>query len=507
MPFVCEPSQSLFLHDDEARYFQVFCARADAELSGCFGSSFWTRRVLQECHSEKAIRRVAVALGALYTARECAGRLAPTLPSSSRASRAARARSHWEAAFHQYGQALKAARLLPGQSVRSYQTRLMASILFACFDSFVGAPEYAIQQIQNGLRLLGELQSQSPGSGHCSPGFGHVEEDLVVVLTRLVIQAKSYDMAFHFPQPNVIRLEAPTQTAHGSPACPRGAPPALPWPPLSLPRRFASLEDARTASDRLCEMLVRFIERLQANKNKDLGSALALGNVLPASWERLGEGFQHELDSWSAAFEPIFGARADASISHRQRSAIATLKMFQMNIEIIFLMMFCATEMQFDAYMSHFGAIVRLGWEVLEADTQRAAAEHSPGASPPHHVRPTFSADMGIVPPLFVVATKCRHPGLRRQAIQILRSSARREGMWDSELAARIGQWIMEVEEHGEQLSPGGALARSIPEERRVTVQTVKFSLCNRWVSLSVGSRVPCEGSRDHRLRRARIVW
>lgn len=50
----------------ELRYFQLFQSQAAPKLSGPFSSQFWTRLVLQESHSEPAIRHAVVAVGALH---------------------------------------------------------------------------------------------------------------------------------------------------------------------------------------------------------------------------------------------------------------------------------------------------------------------------------------------------------------------------------------------------------------------------------------------------------
>lgn len=177
------------------------------------------------------------------------------------------------------------------------------------------------------------------------------------------------------------------------------------------------------------------------------------------------------------------------------------------------------------------------------------------------HIKPSFSADLGIVPPLFVVATKCRDPTVRRQAIQLLMSSSRREGMWDSELIARIGMWIMAIEEEdtgvnnesprlsissagtfsagspgarsngsadfGDNipLGPGGnarynsirressfangsALSRKIiPEEKRVMVRAVEFDLRERTATLQCGSRDLTPGMPDFKTRVTQFAW
>ncbi|KAF3057829.1 hypothetical protein CFAM422_012134 [Trichoderma lentiforme] len=519
MPFVYEPSHNLALMHTESLYFDLFRVQTASELSGYFDSTFWTQRVLQECHFEPSIRHAVVALGALYKTLEqsCEPDSTP-LPGAM--SRFDSVMCHWQVAVRKYSEACNAMLHLSGNKLATNKTRLMASVLLACFDSFIGDHRQAIVQIQTGLGLLARIQydrTQAPQSNE------RVEEDLLIIFTRLAIQAKSYDMAFHFPHPYVIQLGPQSLQDPSSPLSDMGSP----QPSRLIPHQFSSLREARLASDQLCEMLLRFIEHLQHAKKEP-------SYTLPPSWRQLGATFQGQIDSWSEAFEPIFQSRLQPGMNLLEKSGIAALKMFQINTNVIFLTIFCDAEVQFDGFLPHFKAIVSLGWEVVGDDEKRAATERCPdpqrckqqhstplpafraGKYTAHHIKPSFSADLGIVPPLFVVATKCREPNVRREAIQLLRSSARREGMWDSELTANIAQWIMEVEESEnpfpEMNLPGGPTqavlpSRAIPEEKRIMVQSVDFDLRERFAQLTVGSRDLRQGMKDRRHKATRITW
>jgi hypothetical protein len=514
IPFVYEPSHNLALMHTESLYFDLFRVQTASELSGYFNMNFWTQRLLQECHFEPSIRHAVVALGALYKTLEqsCEPDL-PPLPGAM--SKMESVMCHWQVAIRKYSEACNAMLLLSGDKISTNKTRLMASVLLACFDSFIGDHRQAIVQIQTGLRLLARIQDDRARHPHSSE---RVEEDLLVIFTRFAIQAKSYDMAFHFPHPYVIQLGPQSLNDPSSPLSDSGSP----QPSSPIPHQFSSLREARIASDQLCEMLLRFIEHLQA-------AAKEPSYTLPPSWLQLGATFQTQIDSWTKAFEPIFRSRLQPGINLIEKSAIAALKMFHMNTNIVFLTIFCKTEVQFDAFLPHFKEIVGLGWEVVGDDEKRAAPDRCPDpqrcqhqhdnprtAFSTHNIKPSFSADLGIVTPLFVVATKCREPTVRREAIRLLKSSARREGMWDSELAANIAQWIMEIEEsddpfpgahhHGENphaVSP----SRSIPEEKRIMVQSVDFDLRARFADLTVGSRDARRGVQDQRHRTTRITW
>ncbi|OLN81368.1 Transcriptional regulatory protein moc3-like protein 11 [Colletotrichum chlorophyti] len=556
------PTSNLQLTPQEGLYFQLFRSHTANELSGYFDSVFWTRTVLQECHSENAIRHAVVALGALYKTLEQSCESPPGSPSAS-ASRIEGAHRHWEVAVKQYSEAINALVHLK-QDQRSHRTLLMASVLLACFDSFVGDHRQAIRQIQTGLGLLEKLREERRMS-FLPVSEEPVEEELVTMFTRLAIQAKSYDMAFHFPEPYVIRLTPQKPELPQSPPSDAGSSPSS-MSNCSMPEQFLNLMEARVAWDKLLEKMLRMTETLFVYQ-KSTGANGPMG-VLPKWMKQHGMAFKGQLDAWSEAFEYLLESRTAPGISHQEKAGIAVLKMFQIMSQILFLMTYSDSESQFDFFQPQFKAIVDLALEVVGDEERRAAAKRCPDPNfCPHrhnhspdifggqdyntyHIKPSFSADLGIVPPLFVVATKCRQPVIRRQAIQLLRSSARREGMWDSELTARIGQWVATIEEEEDNnapspemrtnhmngnarqgsadfgdvpLGPGGnarwdgrrdsvipgliKAKRSVPEEKRVMVRAVDFDLRARFARLQVGTRGIITGEPDMRSRVTQITW
>ncbi|KAI1074144.1 hypothetical protein F5B20DRAFT_469398 [Whalleya microplaca] len=554
----------------EGQYFQLFREHTANELSGFFDSSFWTRCVLQECHAEEAVRHSVVALGALYKTLDKMSESPPSSPSDvvDATDHAAR---HWEVAFKHYSLALKSMISTTSQDQTTQRMSLMATVLLACFDSFIGDHKKAIMQIQSGLRLLETLRAERRNSFLPRPEEP-VEQDLIQMFTRLAIQAKSYDMAFHFPQPFVIRLTPQHNDYPMSPSSDGGSP--VSTSQAQIPEVFQSLIEARLAWDTLCEQMMRFTE----NMFKFTTTGMSPMGVLPNSLKQYGKGFGDKLEAWSRAFESILMSRTAPAKSSQEKIGIAVLKMNQIMGQILFYMTFSDSELQFDGFLSYFRDIVNLAMEVVGDEERRAAAKRCPnpdfcqhqsahpdifgGQYTARHIKPSFSADLGIVPPLFVVATKCRDPLIRRQAIQLLRTSSRREGMWDSELTARIGMWITEIEEdngpddpiHQQSsspdtrrystasptttrstrspsfgddvpLGPGGnarwgsrresvqiathnrSERRPIPEEKRVMVRSVEFDLRDRVATIQCGTRGLIPGMHDLRNRATRIEW
>ncbi|KAL1868264.1 hypothetical protein Daus18300_005988 [Diaporthe australafricana] len=563
--------------EQDGLYFQLFQAHTANELSGYFDSTFWSRLVLQECHSEAAVRHAVVALGALYKTLDKHCESPPSSPAAAAVAAVDSAKQHWEVAVRSYSSACTSLFSVAGQDSSANRTRLMASVLLACFDSFIGDHKQAIKQIQIGLGLLEQLRAQRRRAFLSRPEEP-VEDEIIQMFTRLAIQAKSYDMAFHFPKPYVIQLIQPS-TDPSSPSSEVGSPLSLHQDPI--PDQFESLHEARIAWDTLCEQMFRFTERLfaQASQDGPMG-------VLPSSLRQYGLSFRGRIEAWADAFEHILSSRFSPGVSSQEKAAIAVLKMFQIMGQVLFLMTFSDSEQHFDVFQPQFKTIVDLGLEVVGDEERRAAEKRCPNPRTCHHhdsqepdifggqtymanhIKPSFSADLGIVPPLYVVATKCRSPLLRRQAIQLLRSSSRREGMWDSELTARIGMWIMNIEEEddhatimtpgrspadsfsdaggfspqpmstngmsprsrqangsvelGDNLGPGGnarwdmrcestasltAPQKTVPETKRVMVKAVEFDLKKHSAVLQCGSRSTAAGSPDLKTRVTQIIW
>lgn len=563
------PSTNLPFNQQEGLYYQLFQERTASELSGFFDSLFWSRGVLQECYSEAAIRHAVVALGALYRTLEKTCESPPGSPTTTHHSNPVDTPlKHWEMAVNKYSHACQEL-CAPGSQITD-RTRLMGSVLLACFDSFVGDHRQAIKQIQTGLRLLEQLRVVRRREFLSKPEEP-VEEEIIQMFTRLAIQAKSYDMAFHFPHPYVIRLnEAPRGADATSPSSEGSSPVSLHHDPI--PERFLSSKEARLAWDALVERIFRFTETMFSHvSNGPMG-------VLPLVLKKHGAGFGNQIEAWSKAYEHILASRTAPGVSSQEKTAIAALKMAQIMSQVLFLMTFSDSEVQFDAFTPHFKAIVDLALEVVGDEERRAAAKRCPDLQScqhpiddwsnmfgeyeyaTRHIKPSFSADLGIVPPLFVVATKCRDFVLRRQAIQLLKSSSRREGMWDSELAARIGAWIASIEEQedpvaaaeelgttdwshqsisssstsrhsgsgdsweGVPLGPGGnarydvqrgsrggymtrAQRGPIPAEKRVMIKAVQFDLRERFATIQLGTRGLPSGAPDLKTRVKRIEW
>lgn len=91
----------------------------------------------------------------------------------------------------------------------------------------------------------------------------------------------------------------------------------------------------------------------------------------------------------------------------------------------------------------------------------------------------TFTFDLRTTSHLFFTVTRCRNYRLRHHALNLLLSSPRREAMWDSFLAAKVGGWIVGIEEEGMDDN------WYIPEESRVWGESLEVDYQRRVVKVS----------------------
>lgn len=128
----------------------------------------------------------------------------------------------------------------------------------------------------------------------------------------------------------------------------------------------------------------------------------------------------------------------------------------------------------FDNYAHSFREIVRLARKYQEIKSSQ---------------RSTFSVETGAVGPLFYVATKCRIPSLRRNAISLMPRGTKKESVFCAKSTAEVAARIMAIEEEGLPILSPSSRARTLaiddsvlpPEDRRISGYEI---LINRPVQL-----------------------
>ena len=141
---------------------------------------------------------------------------------------------------------------------------------------------------------------------------------------------------------------------------------------------------------------------------------------------------------WSTALDAYIDG-IDSQTSDIEQPAISLLKIRRCLALISFQLQRTAIDDQtvWDPFMPMYSEILTLASTLVIV--------------PPPSIAPkkSFTMDLGIIGPLYDVAAQCRDPTLRRQAILYLKSLYRQEGIWDSDLVARVAERIVSIEEKG----------------------------------------------------------
>lgn len=132
-----------------------------------------------------------------------------------------------------------------------------------------------------------------------------------------------------------------------------------------------------------------------------------------------------------------------SSSERNPRPENLNLTLWYTSLCLLQLMSSMRDPMAIDACMLQFARVIYLSRLLIECP----AIPHSPPAETKDTRR--FRIDMEMVPMLYHVASRCRDPALRREAIALLHQGASREGLWDSQAVARLAEEMMAFEEEG----------------------------------------------------------
>ncbi|OAP61455.1 hypothetical protein AYL99_03658 [Fonsecaea erecta] len=128
-------------------------------------------------------------------------------------------------------------------------------------------------------------------------------------------------------------------------------------------------------------------------------------------------------------------------------------------------------EWMYDVFTTTFAAIVEQMQLILTSlrDTATTTKRGEQSA---------FAPTLGVIPPLFLVATKCRHPQVRQRALQMLHGVLRRERGWTSCMAAAISQFVIREEQEGEEEFQvcDGTLQNTENPRKRIALDEAEFS-------------------------------
>jgi hypothetical protein len=499
--YTCSPSHSLSnLPDTDSRgkralsYFQH---RAALELGGVCFPDLWSKFVLPASQHDSTIRHAVVALVTLHEEHAALHETKPV--SSQYASR------HYKKAVNDLLQLDVSAR--PDAA----QLALVSCIIFASIEILRGHYHPAFTHLLSGKRMLEEQHRN--GTNH-RPQLIPLEV-LEDIFQRIESQTISIGDSSVMHLPLAVRRPEPAISA-----------------------RFESISDAFYALETLQNHMLHFFW----HGGRVLNETNEQPEVYETLWAELND-FKVLFERWKESFNRLLDARsAGLNIgSEGKEPALLLLNILRTGFEMIFTVNRPKRDCDLDGFTYECAKMVDWAEAYIKATSHFIPAEVSPDSGgstasskigvqrwegqrtisadkvPPRKiiskpdpiVAPTFSMSTGIIPSLWMCGARCRDPQVRRKALRLLQTCNRREGLWDSNVAAGIIDVLIRLEE-------GNALRemkeRGCPVERvtdasqvsknaRVVVLGLEFR-AERTGELAYRTMEPCiEGDGEQRMR------
>ncbi|KAF4772846.1 hypothetical protein HER10_EVM0000647 [Colletotrichum scovillei] len=418
------------LSDAEKRLYEWFSRRTIAKLAGIFDSAFWDTIVLQTSSREPAVMHAILALASVHKhqmtdAASVPNQLvSPSLDVQERST------------LQHYNKSIVLLReRLALNNPMSAQVALVSCILYICLEYMRKRFKAGHSHLNHGLNLLSHIipdlkSGDGIGDARCHKALDPMVECLIDTLSQLYYQARSLKGPF-------------SQERQSDGLRPLG----------QLPGSFGSLIEARNHLDQL-------LVRAQRLRRCCLASATSPDVSQAFEMLVIQSCLRNDLISWSLAFN-LLKTKRWTHLSARERLPFRLLPVYHTMAHIIMeTSLHPDDELIFDKFIWHFDMMVESSKEILTAAIPTIAADLSSGHCT---TKFSFTADMGLIPPLYYVALKCRKPSTRRQAVGLITGGLHQEGMWDATLAGTVASEVMRMEEGDfyERVSSGNQVLRS----------------------------------------------
>lgn len=450
-------SAALFNHDapQQRRAFEYYQLRSSLELSGPFDgeTDVWNRLVLQVAYHEGAIKHAVCALGSFH---------------QHYSDENEDGTSFLKTGLEEYSLALNALAIAK-PSQRSVEVTLVGCILSIFCEQLQGHLGSAKTHVDGGLKLLHAYVRSDKEGKHRSRKPGN-RQHYIPLQTLVTLFKRLYCQLIEIGQPSSYVIDQSLLNE---------------WPQTEY--QFHSVAAASYALEGLVQRLNLTIQH--ATTKQLSGGSREMALLRETVYTRLSQ----LLHQWKTSFDDYLFCESQECLElpKQNKEAVQILRLWYFSASL-FLQLDSPNEvMDYDECITIFQAMVDVGHDLLFSQTETQQKQHAYNTknqrkSPYpvieaftfidlndevfehkgiedddfHALRPSyFSRIIGQgkpvfthtalspLPPLFLVATRCRDPNLRRQALEVLSQLNRRDGFWDSNMAATCAGLIIYSEE------------------------------------------------------------
>ena len=406
----------LFVND---RGLDFFHRNLAAELDGQFDSEFWSKLVLQLSHSEPSIRHAVSAISVIYQDVESSLRHPAGYVNAN-----PEAQQEWNTAVKSLSARIQA-------HPTSILVPLVCCLLFTCIEFLRGSVESSLLHVQSGFNILAALHCNSDatpnlGSNLSCDDLKAIEDHITPMFSRLNVLCS---LADRIPLP----IYAPTA------------------------KENTPQEDLRDSRQRLVHISIDCIRFIREASPKAAMFQIDIDDLV----EQVK--LQTRLDAWCHQLDELL-ERMQASGKPAKQNAFNLLLVQYKVIYIWTRVCTTAGEMATDSYHADFEELVHYAEQIAKPDMGVAIPQQ-------------MSFEIQTLGPLYYAALKCRHPAIRRRALEMLQLAPRREVLWNAHHAYVTAKRVIEL------------------EERHLNVQELPDE-----TSRVYGLPLPDDGSRIHKL-------
>ena len=409
-----------FLHFEtlnlpERRAFHSYINAAAPCVSGAFDTGFWSTLVPQVSHAEPAVRNALLTIGQLFDT--------PLRPGPNDKDKIAleAVPANQQRAFTWYSTAVSDLKHATNRGPQSIALALLSCILFICIEFQLGNASCAVSLIRQAIALLENIADP-----HHNATLDTAPAAILEYVVPLFWRHAAIVATFGQPPPVDLNVEL---LGHN-------------WSSIE------TLDEARLALYSLMYQGNGFVR------------VAWLSEVYPAPAPILVAGqrtLQKRVDNWLQNYQDLC-ARLDDLPYSTHTNADPYLLIYHSILKIWVATCTSPFQTAFDLYMSDFEDILSNAKIALDGEHNSHTAQPAPAG-----------AELGIIPPLFFVAIKCRHPELRRRALSMLEEQPQ-HGLWGALSTVEAVRKAIELEEDGLDKGPMGpqkVCRLRLPEEAK----------------------------------------